>query len=1360
MRKFVVLLAVAVLAAFGSSATVTEAGDTYAYQVNALRGSDTSAWSIYAQEEGDPQGPCPGGSDPPTSTPLTVEAVPIVVASTTADYFVLYAQHAVDANKTIDLPVLVKRGEVGTTTLSESVAALPKDRYRVEKYLVANPADIDGDCIDDITELGNPATMSPVNPAASMMQTDGAVIVPDQAAFDALAREGTIKFVLVGLRSARPSVYFMNVRTHAGHTSFMNTVGIEWGNYVTTGALTYSPLLVAPNGSSGLYYFDSNQTWPFESMERIYALIAANLPLLDDNLALYTSNRNLPYFNEDAPLYRKSRINLVFEEDIFPDADFLALNPGDGYGLLRFLQPQDRPNPRDIVLYEALPNDLPRVAGIISTVVQTPLSHVNLRAVQNAIPNAYIRGAVDNSVIAPLINSYVRYEVTDSGWHLRAATMAEVNAHYASSRPATTQTLQRDLSVTKITPLSQIGLDDWDAFGVKAANVAVLRKRGFPDGTVPNGFAIPFYFYDEFMKHNKFYTRIRTMLADTDFQTNFDTQEAELKKLRKAIEDAETPAWIIAAIVEMNKSFADGVNRRYRSSTNNEDLPGFNGAGLYDSKSQKPSEDEDDLAKSLKEVYASLWNFRAFTERDFHRIDHLAAAMGVLVHPSYQDELVNGVAVSFDPISGRDGKYYVNSQLGEDLVTNPEPHSAPEEILLEEGGSHTVYATSNLVEPGQFLMSGVQFSQLRERLKVIHDHFKGLYKPALGEPFAMEIEFKITSAKKLAIKQARPWVFPDAHPPPQEEPPPPRPPPPPQANTPPEFLTIERGQRTLYENTAAGENIGRPVSAWDPQGDTITYILGGNDANSFDMDASSGQLITKAALDYETKSTYRVIVWIHDGKDSNGAENNGIDASQDVTIILTNVGEAGEITLSPDQPHIGTQLSAIVEDLDGSVSGEVWRWERSTDMSDWSAIAEAISASYTPVEADKGNYLRVTASDSDGHGSGKSASIVSASTVVVNTPPRFPLPELNEDSVPKDSLERMVAENADSGEDAGDPVAAVDHDGDTLTYRLSGEDAQHFDIDETTGQLSSRSVFDYETKSAYSLTVSVMDGKDAGGNPDSAIDDSIAVSVMVVNEGESGNLTLSSAQPRVGSSLVAALTDPDGVVGEVEWVWHRSTNPTPVFETGGRVISGAKTSSYTPVEADKGYYLRVTATYEDGHGPGKRRQVVSDAAVVEFPGPPFPEARMNSGRAPGLSVVRSIAETASAGVKVGGSVVAESPNGNVFTYTLSGEDAALFTIDASTGQISVRAGTELDYESDKRSYTLWVTATDRLGVASTVTVVVQVSDVELTGIGLKYDANNNEVIDREEAIAAVSDYFRGLITKEETIEVIRLYFTG
>ena len=75
--------------------------------------------------------------------------------------------------------------------------------------------------------------------------------------------------------------------------------------------------------------------------------------------------------------------------------------------------------------------------------------------------------------------------------------------------------------------------------------------------------------------------------------------------------------------------------------------------------------------------------------------------MGVLVHPNYSDELANGVAVSFDPFdpSSADSGYYVNTQVGEDLVTNPVAHSVPEEILLYRGGVY-VASASNLVEPG------------------------------------------------------------------------------------------------------------------------------------------------------------------------------------------------------------------------------------------------------------------------------------------------------------------------------------------------------------------------------------------------------------------------------------------------------------------------------------------------------------------------------------------------------------------------------------------------------------------------------------------------------------------------------------
>ncbi|WP_420622836.1 cadherin-like beta sandwich domain-containing protein [Candidatus Poriferisodalis sp.] len=700
---------------------------------------------------------CSESGDGPTPTTVEVEAVPIVVESTAQEYFVLYVLHDLDGSE-VEVPVSVTRGAAGTTTLAENIAALPKERYRVRKFFVADPADVDGDCIDDITELADPVGMNPVNPAAAVGFNDGAVIVPDRSTLERIAGQ-YLKFILLGMDTDNPRLYFMNSRTHPLHGSFLSTLGLEEGSGFVGGLISHHSEVVGPHGSPGVYSYFLVPRQPFSVVDRIHTILAANMPLLEDDLVHYMSNHALVNVQHELASYEASRIGRVFERDIYPSR-LLSLNPGEGYGYLRVMEPGQRPNPRDVVIYKALPNELPRVAGIITTVPQTPLSHVNLRAVQHGVPNAYVRGVLEDNDIKGLIGGYVRYEVTADGYSIRKATRAEVDAHFASSRPAVKQSPQRDLSVTEIKPLSAVGFDDWEAFGVKAANVAVLGTLGFPAGTVPDGFAVPFYFYDEFMKHNGFYDDIEEMLADSDFQTDYATQESKLKKLRKAIKKGETPQWIVDALTDMHAEFPAGTSLRYRSSTNNEDLPGFNGAGLYDSKTQHADETEEDgIDKSLKQVYASLWNFRAFVERDFHRVDHLAAAMGVLVHPNYSDELANGVAVSFDPVRGRSDRYYVNTQIGEDLVTNPEAHSTPEEVLLYSGGGFTILAISNQAEPGQLLMTQVQLDQLRRHLTTIHNKFDNLYNPASGESFAMEIEFKITSANILAIKQARPWVF-------------------------------------------------------------------------------------------------------------------------------------------------------------------------------------------------------------------------------------------------------------------------------------------------------------------------------------------------------------------------------------------------------------------------------------------------------------------------------------------------------------------------------------------------------------------------------------------------------------------------
>ena len=767
----------------------------------ALLGIEALAASVLlpqAANASDPPGPCDDGYVAPTPVAVAVTGVPIEVASTTADYFVLYIRYGGG----IDLPISVTLGEAGTTTLTDRLRPLPANRYRVEKYAVAHPADIDGDCIDDLTELADMGTHHPLNPAQLSDSNLGMVALPSHDEFETLSFTGLsrpipghylndvqyVKFWIVDTTTARPSLYLMNTNTTYWHQDFAESVGIANRDAVQ-GEIIFHPNVGAPDGSLGYYSFNASLShrgifW-FQRAERVNEILATALPFIDNNLAYYPPTAFVAFYETEKEEYAASRVNVLLEEDILPDIDFIPLNQAEGYGRLRLMEDGDRPSPFDVAIYTSLPNDLPRVAGTITTVPQTPLSHVNLRAIQNNLPNAFVRDALKEEAFTSLLDSYVYYAVTADGYTIRAATKKEVDDHHESLRPQGVQTLQHDFTVTEIASLADVSFDDWTAFGVKAANVAELTKLSLPDGTTPVGFAVPFYFYDQFMKQatvteetilgkkkapdeekitlaagTTLASAVTQMLAHSYFQTDADIQEEMLDDLRDAIKDAATPQFIIDALTDMHAEYPDGQSLRYRSSTNNEDLPNFNGAGLYSSKTQDPDETTDEgIDKSIKSVWASLWNHRAFLERDFHRIDHTTVYMGVLVHPNYSDELVNGVAVSYDPITFHDNAYYINSQIGEDLVTNPEAYSQPEQLLLGATGTATVLSRSNLATSDQLLMTEAQMQQLRSNLETIHHHFKTLYGVQGGDDFAIEIEFKITVANKLAIKQARPWIF-------------------------------------------------------------------------------------------------------------------------------------------------------------------------------------------------------------------------------------------------------------------------------------------------------------------------------------------------------------------------------------------------------------------------------------------------------------------------------------------------------------------------------------------------------------------------------------------------------------------------
>lgn len=193
------------------------------------------------------------------------------------------------------------------------------------------------------------------------------------------------------------------------------------------------------------------------------------------------------------------------------------------------------------------------------------------------------------------------------------------------------------------------------------------------------------------------------------------------------------------------------------------------------------------------------------------------------------------------------------------------------------------------------------------------------------------------------------------------------------ANQDPQFPDSGAVSRSIDENTAAGMDIGAPIAATDPDGDSLTYTLGGDDADSFDIVESSGQLLTKASLDHETTSMYSLTVSVSDSKDADGNPDTAIDDTIEVGVRVTNIEEAGTVTLSPASARMGTVVRARVSDPDGIETTVTWRWASSDDGVDWSNISGATKSSYRPRQGQLGKRLRATADYRDGHSSERQA---------------------------------------------------------------------------------------------------------------------------------------------------------------------------------------------------------------------------------------------------------------------------------------------------------------------------------------------------------------------------------------------------
>ena len=302
-------------------------------------------------------------------------------------------------------------------------------------------------------------------------------------------------------------------------------------------------------------------------------------------------------------------------------------------------------------------------------------------------------------------------------------------------------------------------------------------------------------------------------------------------------------------------------------------------------------------------------------------------------------------------------------------------------------------------------------------------------------------------------------------------------------------------------------------SATDPDAEeTAQYSLSGADADSFDIGETSGTLSLKTGedapdVDYETQKEYKITI------EAKGTADSTAVATLDVTVTVGNVDEDGTVMMTARQPQVGKSVRASVEDPDGDTSGVTWQWASQAANQDgecpdaavdggWTDIEMAMSASYTPADADDGNCLQATATytdpakpEDDAETADTDESRGDAMGVTemrvefkpnANSAPAFPDEEMPEGA---DPIEMDVEERTEGM--ILTVTAGVD-DGDLLIYTLGGDDAGSFDIvpmGDGEGEISvgKGTTLDYEGKQVYSFMAIATDPSGATDTVDVTI---------------------------------------------------------------------------------------------------------------------------------------------------------------------------------------------------------------------------------------------------------------------------------
>jgi pyruvate phosphate dikinase-like enzyme len=526
---------------------------------------------------------------------------------------------------------------------------------------------------------------------------------------------------------------------------------------------------------------------------------------LYQSVSRLTDRRSRVFFKPNNHLQEVNagKVPVITSSALFAEAEFLPLNPGQATGRLRVFTSKDEFRSRreslewfDIILMDRVPDDIPRLSGIINSSHTTPLSHTNVLASGWQIPNAVQVGVRQRA--SQLDGQWVKYEVAQEGSEIK---LEQTEAPQPLPRKPSwavhqVRLEQPDSQAAGIVSLDALRLNDRFRYGTKAANlgelihllekgsakllgyyqlprpprenllnhlaeflgaenevkalVSAAREYLRSQLTIPRGVAIPFSYQRRFLESSP---TIQQTIGKLKMALQLDAREVDslCVSLQNLIKNTRIPDEIRGQIDEQITIHMMGVSSFVvRSSSNAEDLEDFSAAGVYESINHVTTAEK--LFESVKRVWASLLSPRSTRLRHEVGISLDDSYMGVIVQEEIPSD-IGGVMVTTNPTNRDDFRnVYLNASVKsvENIVGGTE---LPLQYLFNtvEGGGRTLSLgdTERDLSSEQLELLG----RLAFAGRLLQSHFS----PDYTFSWPMDIEW-LAHQDRLYLLQLRPYA--------------------------------------------------------------------------------------------------------------------------------------------------------------------------------------------------------------------------------------------------------------------------------------------------------------------------------------------------------------------------------------------------------------------------------------------------------------------------------------------------------------------------------------------------------------------------------------------------------------------------